>query len=117
MSSENEIADLVSVMHGNSREIASKVLDGSGFSMALGTITETGMKIDNFKYEITDYMVLNYLTMDKEYFTDTNTAGEDSHSHKIITPDELKPLNVGDRVVVATIGAQNIVMGRVKVNA
>ncbi|MBV4447428.1 hypothetical protein KM799_12520 [Clostridium tyrobutyricum] len=117
MSSENEIADLVSVMHGNSREIASKAVGSSGFSMALGTITATGLMIDNFRYEITDYMVLDYLTMDKEYFTDTNTAGEDSHSHKVKTPDELKPLNIGDRVVVATIGAQNIIMGRVKVNA
>ncbi|WP_017752529.1 hypothetical protein [Clostridium tyrobutyricum] len=111
MSSENEIADLVSVMHGNSREIASKVVGNTGFSMTLGTITETGIKLDNFKYEISDYMVLEYLTMNKDYMTETN------NSDKVTTPDELKPLNVGDRVVVATIGVQNIVMGRVKVNA
>ncbi|MCH4199284.1 MAG: hypothetical protein LKF87_03745 [Clostridium tyrobutyricum] len=117
MSSENEMADLVSIIHGNSREIAGKVAGNTGFSMTLGTITATGLMIDNFRYEITDYMVLDYLTMNKEYFTDTNTAGEDSHSHKVKTPDELKPLNVGDRVVVATIGAQNIIIGRVKVNA
>ncbi len=113
MSSENEIADLVSVIHGNSREIAAKAIGNSGFSMTLGTITETGLVLDNFKYEITDYMVLDYLTMDKDYFTKTDTSGTDSHMHKVITPDGLKPLNIGDRVLVATIGAQNIVIGRV----
>ncbi|WP_446897413.1 hypothetical protein ACSVC9_10345 [Clostridium sp. LBM24168] len=118
MNSENEIADLVSVMHGNSREIAGKVVNNTGFSMALGIITETGLVLDNFKYEITNYMVLDYLAMDKDYFTGTDVAGgEYSHSHRVKTPDGLKPLNVGDRVIVATIGAQNIVVGRVKANA
>lgn len=118
MNSENEIADLVSVIHGNSREIANKAVGSSGFSMALGTITETGLVLDNFKYEITNYMVLDYLAMDKDYFTGTDVAGgEYSHSHRVKTPDELKPLNVGDRVLVTTIGAQNIVIGRAKPNA
>lgn len=118
MSSENEIADLISVIHGNSREIAAKVVNNTGFSMTLGTITETGLVLDNFKYEITNYMVLDYLAMDKDYFTGTDVAGgEYSHSHRVKTPDGLKPLNVGDRVLVATIGAQNIIVGRVKANA
>lgn len=118
MNSENEIADLVSVMHGNSREIAIKAVGNIGLSMALGTIIETGLMLDNFKYEITDYMILDYLNMDKDYFAETDVAGgEYSHSHRVKTPDGLKPLNVGDRVLVAIIGVQNIVIGRVKPNA
>jgi hypothetical protein len=84
----------------------------SGIGVEFGTMTETGLQLDNFKHEITDYKVLDYLTMDKDYFAQTDTAGEDSHSHKVMTPDGLKPLKAGDRVLVAQVGAEFIILGR-----
>lgn len=85
----------------------------SGLGVEFGTMTETGLKLDNFKHEIADYKVLDYLNMDKDYFTQTDVAGSDSHSHKAITPDGLRPLKSGDRVLVAQVGAEFIILGRV----
>jgi uncharacterized protein YebE (UPF0316 family) len=55
----------------------------------LGTITSTGLKLDSFKKEIKDYMVLDYLTIN-------NTTD---------LPNQLRPLSSGDRVLVATMGS------------
>lgn len=85
----------------------------TGLGVEFGTMTETGLQLDNFKSEITDYKVLDYLTINKDYFTNTNSAGEDSHSHSVITPDGLKPLKPGDRVLVSQIGAEFVIIGRV----
>lgn len=85
----------------------------SGIGVEFGTMTETGLQLDNFKHEITDYKVLDYLTTDKDYFAQTDTAGgEYSHSHKVATPDGLKPLKSGDRVLAAQVGAEFIILGR-----
>lgn len=67
----------------------------------IGVINSRGLKLDNFKYEIKDYSILDYLKNDKEYFTDTT-----DHQH-------IKPLEVGDRVLVASCGNEFIVIGRI----
>ncbi|APM37383.1 hypothetical protein [Clostridium kluyveri] len=107
-----EMGELVRVV----KDETSKSINGavSGLGVEFGTMTETGLKLDNFKDVITDYKVLDYLTMDKDYFTNTNSAGEYSHSHNVITPDGLKPLKSGDRVLVAQVGSEFIVIGRVR---
>ncbi|BAH07928.1 hypothetical protein [Clostridium kluyveri] len=107
-----EIQELVRVMEDKTNGSINSAVSGIG--VEFGSITETGLQLDNFKHEITDYKMLDYLTMDKDYFTNTNSAGEDSHSHKVVTPDGLKPLKSGDRVLVAQVGNEFIVIGRVR---
>lgn len=62
----------------------------------LGTIISTGLKLDSFKKEIKDYMVLDYLTI----------------NNTIDLPNQLRPLQAGDRVLVATMGSDFVVVGR-----
>lgn len=107
-----EMRELVRVMEDKTNGSIKGAVSGLG--VEFGTMTETGLKLDNFKDIITDYKVLDYLTMDKDYFTDTNSVGEYSHSHKVVTPDGLKPLKSGDRVLVAQVGAEFVILGRMR---
>ncbi|MDG5852504.1 hypothetical protein [Clostridium beijerinckii] len=105
----NEIKRL---MDSNTHGAIKGVIDGTG--LTLGSITETGLKLDNFKHEFTDYMALDYLKMEDNHTTES--AGNQSHSHEIRTPSNLTKLNVGDKVLVAQFGADNVVIGRVVSN-
>lgn len=82
----------------------------SNTELQFGTITVTGLKLDNFKNEVKDYMVLDYLKLEDEYSTET--AGEHSHNHIIKVPERLKKLKIGDRVLIAQSGNEYIVIGR-----
>ncbi|WP_010295856.1 hypothetical protein [Clostridium senegalense] len=86
-----------------------------GIGLTLGTLTTTGLKLDNFKYKINDYLVLDYLELENEYTT--QSAGEHPHSHTLKTPSNLKKLKVGDRVLVAQVGNECVIVGRVKMHA
>lgn len=107
-----EMEDLARVVKDETNKSVNSAVSGLG--VEFGTMTETGLKLDNFKDIITDYKVLDYLTMDKDYFTDTNSVGEYSHSHKVVTPDGLKPLKSGDRVLVAQVVAEFVILGRMR---
>ncbi|HGS9098235.1 TPA: hypothetical protein ACMU2U_004057 [Clostridioides difficile] len=89
-----------------------------GIGCELAEITANGLKINGYKDEIQDYLVLEKLTLKEDYFTfsDEVSSGEYRHKHKIETPKELKPLAIGDKVLVAIMGAEFVVIGRV-VNA
>ncbi|HBF5318273.1 hypothetical protein QPD51_02800 [Clostridioides difficile] len=89
-----------------------------GIGCELAEITANGLKINGYKDEIQDYLVLENLTLKEDYFTFSDEAlgGEYRHKHKIETPQELKPLDIGDNVLVAIMGAEFVVIGRV-VNA
>lgn len=100
----NEIAR---TMHGNTNKVVSGAMEGTG--LILGIITESGLKLDNFKYEFTDYLVLDYLKLEDNY--NTEIYGE--HLHQFKTPDHIKKLQTGDRVLVSQFGADNVVIGRV----
>ncbi len=102
----NEIARQIK---GNTNKAVNEAISYIGLD--LGTITSSGLKLDNFKYEIQDYMVLDYLKIKNEY--NTETAGEHSHSHNFKTPKELKPLGPGDRVLVALLKNEFVVVGRI----
>ena len=104
--------DIARALNKKNKKEIDKATYGTGFT--LGTITESGLKLDDFKYEIpnSDYKVLEYLTVDSTI--ETETSGE--HSHNIKLPDELKPLEIGDRVLVAKLGYDCIVLGRVVSN-
>ena len=105
----NEIAREIK---GNTNKTVNNAISYMGLD--LGIITSSGLKLDNFKYEIQDYMILDYLKMKNEH--NTETAGEHLHNHIFKTPKELDPLTVGDRVLVALLGNEFVVVGRV-VNA
>lgn len=106
----NEIAR---TFHSNTNNAIEGAMFGTG--LALGILTETGLKIDNFKHEFTDYLVLDYLKLNDSYRTES-TSCTVSHSHEFKTPDHLKKLKVGDRVLVAQFGADNVIVGRVVTN-
>ncbi|MER0286084.1 hypothetical protein ABRY17_19465, partial [Clostridioides difficile] len=89
-----------------------------GMGCSLAEITTNGIKVNGYKDEIQDYLVLENLTLKEDYFTlsDEMLGTEYRHKHKIETPKELKPLDIGDNVLVAIMGAEFVVIGRV-VNA
>ena len=104
--------ELAREIRGSTNKAVNKVVSYIGLN--LGTITSSGLKLDNFKYEIKDYMTLDYLQLEDEY--NTETAGKHTHSHVFKTPNNLKRLKEGDRVLVAAVGSEFVVVGRV-VNA
>lgn len=89
-----------------------------GMGCSLAEITTNGLKVSGYKDEIQDYLVLENLTLKEDYFTlsDEMLGAEYRHKHKIETPKELKPLTIGDNVLVAIMGAEFVVIGRI-VNA
>ena len=87
----------------------SKTVNKAALGLELGTITTTGLKIDNFKYVVSDYMVLEYLKTNTQYQTKTS----ENHSHAFNIPGALRPLAAGDRVLVATVNNNFLVIGRI----
>lgn len=90
----------------------------------LGTITSSGLKLDIYKHEITDYLVSEHLTLDLPDFTTTESDGAHTqpgasyggeHSHQVVTPSKLRPLGVGDRVLVQPVnnGQTFVIVARV----
>lgn len=77
----------------------------------LGTIVEgMALKLDNFGPLIHKYLVNRILTDKAPYITNTKAVGGGSgyaeyetHAHPVITPPQLMPLQVGDRVLVAPV--------------
>lgn len=99
--------DIARNLKGDTNKAINGAISSIGFE--LGTITSNGLKLDNFRYEIKDYMVLEYLKLDKSNFSSTIDG-----LHNVSTPSQLKPLESGDRVLVASIGESNfVIVGRV----
>nr|BDD45989.1 hypothetical protein 6 [bacterium]BDD46359.1 hypothetical protein 5 [Pelagibacterales bacterium] len=80
------LKELALAIDKRSKGHANKVIND--LRSELGTITETGLIIDNFKHEIRDYLVSDHLTL----------------------------IN-GDRVLVLPIGQDFVVVARVVPNA
>lgn len=72
----------------------------------LGTITSSGLKLDNFKHEINSYLILDHNGLSVTSSTDRE------HSHTVKIPS----LVPGDRVLVAQIGSESVVIGKVRGN-
>jgi hypothetical protein len=91
---------------------AGNVYDGRFVPVMLGTISgDMSLMLDNeIKIPSGDYLVAEYLTMQEDYFTNTESA------EKVLTPQALKPLKPGDRVICLPLldGDDIVVIGRVK---
>ncbi len=112
---ENNIfEDIKRIMDTNSKSEINKAMFSN--SLVLGTITTTGLKLDDFKHEISDYLVLDYLKLNDNYSTE-DTSCTSLHSHEFKTPENLKSIKSGDRVLVARIGNECVIVGRVSTNA
>ncbi|MGE5552822.1 MAG: hypothetical protein ACM3XZ_02725 [Betaproteobacteria bacterium] len=104
----------------------------------LGTITATGLKLDRFKHEIPrgKYLVAHYLTLGWPFHTTvepqtgshphgpsgspvhTHPGTEGAHDHRVVNPEQLRPLQPGDRVLAIPVndGREFAVVARVVVH-
>ena len=105
----NEIARQ---LNNNVNEAIGAAQYGTGIS--LGTVTETGLAVDSIKgeYQKGDYWILDNLK-NAESITTESASGPESHAHTIKTPSNQKPIKVGDRVLVAVMGVNAVIIGRV----
>lgn len=105
----NEIARTVS---GNTSKSIAAASYGTG--IALATVTESGLLVDGIKQEYSkgDYLILDNLK-NTESITTELASGPESHSHTIKTPDNQKAIEVGNRVLVAVIGVNAVIVGRI----
>lgn len=105
----NEIARTVT---GNTNKSISAASYGTG--IALATLTESGLLVDGIKQEYPkgDYWILDNLK-NVESITTEYASGPESHSHTIKTPDNQKAIKVGNRVLVAVMGVNAVIIGRV----
>ncbi|GAA0076201.1 hypothetical protein UT300005_05790 [Clostridium sp. CTA-5] len=106
MENDNVFNEIKRIMDQNTSEHIGNAMFTNGLTLA--TLTSSGLKLDNFKYEINDYLILDYLKLNLV----TETAGDPSHSHSVNFPN----FKAGDRVLVAQIGNECIVVGRVVAN-
>lgn len=122
---ENNIfEEITRTINSNTTASINSAVDG--LELTLGNITNTGLKVDNLEQELTDYMLLDYLKLSDSYPENEvisneshshtipqGTCSNDNHSHVFHTPDKLKSIQTGNRVLVAQVGADFIVIGRV----
>lgn len=102
---DNIFNEIVREIKGHANNAAANAIAMN--CLEFGTIEATGLKLDNFKYEIKDYLVLDYLKLDKNNFSSSSDGAT------VSTPDKLSPLKQEDRVLVATVAGEFIVIGRV----
>ncbi len=88
MQNNNVFEDVVRMAHKGMADKINEAMFDTG--IVLGTLTDTGLQVDNFKHEINDYKQLE---------------------------NENITLSSGDRVLVAVFGADYIIIGKVKDNA
>lgn len=83
------------------------------FAPELGMLTQSGLKLDNFKHEIKSYLVAEYLKLDGTDMTTTEFVAD--HEHGVKTPSQLRPLAAGDRVLAVPVngGRDFVVIARV----
>ncbi len=119
---KNPYKALAGLLDDQAQKRAAQAVTQSWAENEMGTIVADGLKLDNFGPVIHQYGVLHYLTLAEPDFVNTeNVAGGGgdaefaSHNHPVITPVQLLPLHVGDRVLVSPVnhGQSFIVIGRV----
>ncbi|BFH63900.1 hypothetical protein [Paenibacillus azoreducens] len=88
MDTRDPYKDLVASLKDEMKKSAGQAL--SGVPAELGTITETGLKLDNFKDEVQDYLVADFLTTLHlpAFFIVGTTALADEEDEPIGTPSQ-----------------------------
>lgn len=104
----NIFDEVVRQMHSNTDKSIANSLFGVG--LTLGTFNGDSLALDNFNKPITDYLILDLLNLGDSYSTEQSSG----HSHNFNMPEPLKSIKQGDRVLVALIGAECVIIGRVK---
>ena len=123
---DNPFKSIVAELDGQMKKRAGEAVDGQWAAHELGTIVAGGLQLDNFTKSVIPAdrcLISRDLTLKIPDFTDTEPVGGGSglpafetHSHPVITPEELLPVKVGDRVLVAPVGGgQNYVIEQVVV--
>ncbi|WP_271810508.1 hypothetical protein [Clostridium beijerinckii] len=80
-----------------------------GVGLTLGTFNGDSLKLDNFDQEITDFLILDLLNLENSY----QTEEAQDHTHAFNIPGPLQTIKAGDRVLVAEIGDECVIIGRV----
>ena len=113
--SKQQVNHVQELARGMNEKMLRAVEEGTyAMGMALGTITANGLIIDGCKDIFQDYMVLDYLTLKDSYWTEKAACSLGTpHKHEFKTPEPIKRLKIGERVLVAQFGADNVVVGRV----
>lgn len=96
----NVFEEIARTVHTNTNKAINNALFGVG--LTLGTYNGDSLKLDNFNQDITDFLMLDLLKSGYE------TQEADGHTHQFNTP--IKP---GDKVLVAEIGSDCVIIGRV----
>lgn len=123
---DNPFKSIVAELDGQMKRRANEAVDGQWAAHELGTIEVGGLRLDNFTKEVIPVdrcLIARDLTLKTPDFTDTEEVSGGSgyaeyapHSHSVITPEELLPVKVGDRVLVAPVGGgQNFIIEQVVV--
>jgi hypothetical protein len=122
-------------------EARSRGRDAATYGAELGTITATGLRLDRFKHEIPrgKYLVAHYLTLGWPFHTTVeeqtgnhphgpsgyppvsnheHPSSEGKHDHRVVNPEQLRPLQPGDRVLVVPVneGREFVVVARVVIH-
>lgn len=98
----------------NAKSAAGNLLASS--MIEIGKITSSGLQLNNFKHSIKNYKALDYLKLDKTHFATTESkslSDGHTHNHQVKTPSHLRPLGVGDVVLVASFENDFVVIGRI----
>lgn len=124
--SKDPYGAFVSVMQSSMAGHTRQALSGVG--AVLGTITSTGLKLDDFKHELQDYLVaepLGLLSVPRHMYKGTSTAvesenweGKELKTSFYIGEDELEDVNLslneglkpGDRVLAVRVNSGNDVV-------
>lgn len=103
----NIFDEIARTVNDNTHKTITKSLFGVG--LTLGTFNGDSLTLDNFNKPITDFLILDILNLSESYSTEQS----DNHAHRINTPEPLKGITSGDRVLVAEIGSECVIIGRV----
>ena len=103
----NIFDEVVRTMNDNTNKSIAKSLFGIG--LTLGTFNGNSLSLDNFAGDITDYLILDLLNLATSYSTEESN----DHTHEFNIPAPLQSINDGDRVLVAEIGDDCVIIGRV----
>ncbi|URJ61474.1 hypothetical protein [Paenibacillus polymyxa] len=124
--SKDPYGAFVSVMQSSMAGHTRQALSGVG--AVLGTITSTGLKLDDFKHELQDYLVAELpglLSVPRHMYKGTSTAvesenweGKELKTSFYIGEDELEDVNLslneglkpGDRVLAVRVNGGNDVV-------